>query len=57
MQHSHFVVRDKQAARQGFERVCQIKQLIEEGNYKVNADYVEAKALATVAYLILKEVL
>lgn len=57
MQHSYFVIPDKEAAAQGFERVAQIRQMLLEGNYRINADYIEAKSLATVAYLILKEVI
>ena len=56
MQHSHFVVRDKAAAQKGFARICEIKKFIEEGHFALTPDYVEARALATVAYLILQEV-
>lgn len=57
MQHSYFVIPDKEAAAAGFERVARIRQMLLEGNYRINADYIEAKSLATVAYLILKEVI
>ena len=36
----------------GFERISEIKRL-----FAVDYNYVEAKSLATVAYLILKEVI
>ena len=57
MQHSYFVITDKEAAAKGFARVARIRQMLLEGNYRINADYIEAKSLATVAYLILKEVI
>lgn len=57
MQHSYFVIPDREAAAAGFERVARIRQMLLEGNYRINADYIEAKSLATVAYLILKEVI
>lgn len=57
MQKSFFVIPDKQYAVEGFERVAQIKKMLETGNYIIDRDYVEAHSLATAAYLILKEVI
>lgn len=57
MQKGYFVIPDKQASLEGFERIVEMKRLLEDGDFLVNADYVEAKALATVAYLILREVI
>lgn len=57
MQKSFFVLPDKQQAVEGFERVSAIRKMLETGNYIINRDYVEAKSLASVAYLILKEVI
>ena len=57
MQQSYFVIPDRKAAVEGFERVKEIKNILTHGNFIVNADFVEAKSLATVAYLILKEVI
>jgi L-aspartate oxidase len=57
MQKSYFVIPDKKSAVEGFERVIEIKRMLTNGNFIVNDDYVEAKSLATVAYLILKEVI
>lgn len=57
MQSSHFVVPDHREAVAGFERICEILKRLENENYIVNADFVEAKSLATVAYIILKEVI
>ncbi len=57
MQSSYFVIPDKKAAVEGFERVAEIKKMLNSGNYIQNSDYIEAKSLATIAYLILKEVI
>jgi L-aspartate oxidase len=57
MQQSYFVIPDKKSAVEGFERIKELKKLLSEGNYIINSDYVEAKSLVTVAYLILKEVI
>ncbi len=57
MQQSYFVIPDKKAAVEGFQRIQEIKRELTSGNYLVNRDYIEAKSLATVAYLILKEVI
>lgn len=57
MQKSYFVVPNIPEAVKGFERVSQIKRDLENGNYIINTDYVEAHSLATVAYLVLKEVI
>ena len=57
MQKSYFVIPDKKAVVEGFERVAEIRKMLSSGNYIQNADFIEAKSLATVAYLILKEVI
>ena len=57
MQKSYFVIPDMQGAVAGFERISEIKRMLEEGDFIVDHNYVEAKSLATVAYLILKEVI
>lgn len=57
MQQSYFVIPDKKAAVEGFERIKEIKSHLTSGNYLINPDYIEAKSLATIAYLILKEVI
>lgn len=57
MQESHFVVRNKEAAKIGFDRIREIKELLDRGDFEVNANYCEARSLATVAYIILKEVI
>lgn len=57
MQSSYFVIPDKKAAVEGFERIREIKNELTSGNYLINPDFIEAKSLATIAYLILKEVI
>lgn len=57
MQKSYFVIPNMQEALAGFERVSEIKAMLEEGDYVIDHNYVEARSLATVAYLILKEVI
>lgn len=57
MQQSHFVIPDKKAAAEGFRRVEEIRNNLINGGYYVDTDFVEAKSLVTVAYIILKEVI
>jgi len=57
MQKSYFVIPDLNEAIKGIERVSEIKNDLENGDYVVDHNYVEAKSLATVAYIILKEVI
>lgn len=57
LQQSYFVIPDKKAAAAGFKRVEEIRNNLLNGNYYVDSDYVEAKSLVTMAYIILKEVI
>ena len=57
MQKSYFVIPNMQDALSGFERISEIKTMLEEGDFVIDHNYVEARSLATVAYLILKEVI
>lgn len=57
MQQSYFVIPDKKSAVEGFERIKEIKHQLTTESYHIDPDYIEAKSLATVAYLILKEVI
>lgn len=57
MQKSYFVIPDMQEALKGFERVSELRNMLMEGNFKVDRNYIEAKSIATMAYLILKEVI
>jgi L-aspartate oxidase len=57
MQKSYFVIPDKKSAVEGFERIKELKKFLANGEFVVNADYIEAKSLVNIAYLILKEVI
>lgn len=57
MQNSHFVIPDQKAAAEGFRRVKEIRDNLLNSGYCVDTDYVEAKSLVTVAYIILKDVI
>lgn len=57
MQKAYFVNPNLEEAKKGFEEIKRFQQMLEEGHYHLDIDYVEAKSLTTVAYLILKEVL
>ena len=57
MQNSYFVIPDKKAAAEGFKRVKEIREDLLSGGYLVDADYVLAKSIVTVAYIILSEVM
>ncbi len=57
MQNSYFVIPDKKAAAEGFRRVEEIRNDLLSGKYLVDADYVLAKSIVTVAYIILGEVM
>ena len=55
MQRAYFVMPNVNAIFEGYERVKEIKEFLDKGNFKVDKDYVEARSLATVAFIILKE--
>lgn len=57
MQSSYFVLPNHATLLDGFERVKEIKKLLNTEHFIIDSDYVEAKSLATVAYIILKEVI
>ena len=57
MQHAHFVIPNKEAAKKGYERICEIRESLENGNYRKSFEYCETLNLVTVAALILKEVI
>ncbi|MDR0974430.1 MAG: FAD-binding protein, partial [Ruminococcus sp.] len=57
MQKACFVMPDMTEVKRGLPEVTTIKEELENGNYIVDANYVEAKSLATVAYLILREII
>lgn len=57
MQQCYFVIPDREAAARGFERVSELRHMLNTEEFALNADTIEARSLATVAYLILKEVI
>lgn len=57
MQDNYFVIPNREKLPEGFKRIEEIRNQLLTESYVVDVDYIEAKSLATVAYLILKEVL
>ncbi|MBQ3915737.1 MAG: FAD-binding protein [Ruminococcus sp.] len=57
LQNSYFVIPDKKAAAEGFKRITEIREQLLSGGYLVDADFVLAKSIVTVAYIILSEVM
>ncbi len=56
MQKAYFVIPDEGAIRSGKKRMENILNRLRNGNFALTADYCEALSLATVAYIILREV-
>lgn len=56
MQECYFVSPNNDKLKSGLERLEKIKEKVIDGNYKITMKSCEAKSLATVAYLILKDV-
>ena len=57
LQESYFVIPNAEKIQENFTKVCEILHDLEDGNYLVNQDYVEARSTATIAFLILNEAL
>jgi L-aspartate oxidase len=58
MQSTYFVIPEsKEALLTGFERVKEIKGILDKETFSLTRDYIEARSLATIAYIILKEVI
>ncbi len=55
MQTAYFVMPDIKSLFEGYDRVNQLKEILYTGRFKIDRDYVEAKSLVTIAYLILQE--
>ncbi len=55
MQDSFFIVPDKNGVKKGFVEIENIKNMLENGEWKIDQDFVIAKSLATIAFIILKE--
>ncbi|MBQ4310928.1 MAG: L-aspartate oxidase [Oscillospiraceae bacterium] len=57
MQQSYFVIPNIPEAVKGFERISELKHMLENGSYVIDEDFVEASSITICAYLILKEVI
>lgn len=57
MQKAHFVVPDPAEALRGFERLRELKAFLDQDGFEITPDYIEARSLTTIAYLMLKEVI
>ena len=57
MQNSYFVIPDKDAAGEGLKRITAVRNDLLSGKYVVDADFILAKSIVTVAYIILNEVI
>ncbi|MCM1314899.1 MAG: FAD-binding protein [Prevotella sp.] len=57
MQRSHFVIPDKKEATEGFKRIKEMRDTLLNAGYVVDTDYILAKSIVTVAYIILGEVM
>lgn len=56
MQETYFVIPDESKLVDSYKRLTEIRDQLREEPYQITQDYIEAKSLATVAWLILKEV-
>ncbi len=56
LQRAYFVIPDEGAIHEGKKRIENILQRLKNGKFAITADYCEALSLATIAYIILKEV-
>ncbi len=56
MQKAYFVIPDAGAIHEGFRRVGDILARLRAGGFEITADYCEALSIATVAFIILREV-
>lgn len=57
MQQSTFVIPDTAKVVEGFERIREIRRTLMTENYIIDSNYIEAKSLAEVGYIILKEII
>ena len=55
MQKAYFVMPNIEELFKGYDRVKEIKEFLENNSFYVDRDYVEAKSIATCAYIILDE--
>ena len=55
MQSAYFVIPDVEEVFKGYRDICELKESLDNGRYKVDRDYVEASSLCTCAYIILSD--
>ena len=55
MQSAYFVIPNIKKLFDGFDDIIRLKEILDTGVFKIDKDYVEARSLATVAYIILEE--
>lgn len=55
MQQDYFVIPNVSGLMAGLEEVTGILEVLDSGRFEIDRDYVEARSLATCAYIILKE--
>ena len=55
MQSAYFVMPNIKKLFDGFDDIIRLKEILDTGVFKIDKDYVEARSLATVAYIILEE--
>ncbi|MBR1864825.1 MAG: FAD-binding protein [Ruminococcus sp.] len=55
MQKAYFVLPDVGELKGGLERVTEIRDMLVNGDYRIDRDYIEARSLATVAFIVLTE--
>jgi len=55
MQEAYFVIPDVSRLFDGLQTVMHIKEILESGRFKLDRDFVEARSLAAVAYIVLDE--
>ncbi len=55
MQQNYFVIPNVKGLMEGLEEVSDILAVLDSGSFAIDRDYVEARSLATVAYIILTE--
>ncbi len=55
MQNAYFVIPDVEEVFKGYREICELKESLDRGDYKIDRDYVEASSLCTCAYIILTD--
>lgn len=55
MQSAFFVMPNIEKVFSGFDDIIRIKEILDTGRFEIDKDYVEARSLATVAYIVLEE--